>query len=42
MIWRQNEQQNQKSYQIKQLIPRAEVSCSVNELLIIEYYSRLV
>lgn len=33
---------NAKSYQIKQVIPRAEVSCSVNELLIIEYYSRKV
>nr|YP_002601030.1 ribosomal protein S4 [Monomastix sp. OKE-1]ACK36886.1 ribosomal protein S4 [Monomastix sp. OKE-1] len=31
-----------KSYQVKQLIPRSEVSCSVNELLIIEYYSRKV
>lgn len=31
-----------KSYQVKQVIPRSEVSCSVNELLIIEYYSRKV
>jgi small subunit ribosomal protein S4 len=33
---------NAKAYQIKQVVPRSEVSCSVNELLIIEYYSRKV
>jgi small subunit ribosomal protein S4 len=33
---------NAKTYQIKQVVPRSEVSCSVNELLIIEYYSRKV
>lgn len=33
---------NGKTYQVKQVIPRSEVSCSVNELLIIEYYSRKV
>lgn len=33
---------NSKAFQVKQVIPRSEVSCAVNELLIIEYYSRKV